>query len=291
MIVETFNYASPRNRMAMWAQVWRARMHRKFAGEIVLLGPFIRPGGCYLDIGANHGRFALELSRAHDGSGRVYSFEPMPYNQRVLERTVRGRKNVVVVETGLSNKNATRDFYVPIRPNGTLIHGSAQLAHPGPAGNVGGLFENCLHVTVEVRRLDGIAGKLGIGPVDFIKMDVQGHERLVLEGGVETLRKSYPTIMMEALPLNDPRLMEGTPNPIEARREHAALLLEEMGYHFFDLDLREDRVWHEKTDAIMDELGRAEKGQDILCWHPEGPQPGSSPPEFGGAFSNTRFGT
>ena len=291
MIVETYNYASPRNRIAMWSQVWRARTRRKFAGEIALLEPFIRPGGCYLDIGGNHGRFALELSRVHGGSGRVYSFEPMPYNQRVLERTVRGRKNVVVVETGLSNENATRDFYVPIRPNGTLMHGSAQLAHPGPAGSAGGLFENCLHLTVEVRRLDGIAERLRIGPVDFIKMDVQGHERHVLEGGVETLRKSYPTIMMEGLPQSDDRLMESTPKPIEAGHGHAAFFLEELGYQFFDLDLREDGRWHGSAKEIVEGLGRAKKAHDILCWHPEGPQPGSSPPEFGAAFLKTRFGT
>jgi hypothetical protein len=48
-------------------------------------------------------------------------------------------------------------------------------------------------VSVETRRLDA----MDIGPVGFIKIDVEGHEQEVLEGASATLERDQPSLLIE----------------------------------------------------------------------------------------------
>jgi hypothetical protein len=53
--------------------------------------------------------------------------------------------------------------------------------------------------------LDKIVRQLRINMIDFIKLDVDGHEYSVLQGGKETLKTYTPKILMEFAPyLYDP---------------------------------------------------------------------------------------
>jgi hypothetical protein len=60
-------------------------------------------------------------------------------------------------------------------------------------------------VSVQRRRGDALLAELGVGRVDFIKIDVEAHEVFVLRGLMNTLQRDRPVITME---WNDPLTIE-----------------------------------------------------------------------------------
>jgi len=50
---------------------------------------------------------------------------------------------------------------------------------------------------IEVRRLDDLAASLDVQAVDFVKMDVEGYERKVIEGGWSTIAANRCVVQLE----------------------------------------------------------------------------------------------
>ncbi len=152
--------------------------------ELDVLGEIVSPGGTAIDVGANQGFFAYAFSRIVD---RVEAFEPNPDYAGFARRMLGARARVH--EVALSNENGTGEFVVPVSEQGTVLHlagnlkqGTAQ--HPGT-----------MRFGVEVRTLDSYAFK----DVRAIKVDVEGSEMEVLEGGRETILRDRPPLIVELL--------------------------------------------------------------------------------------------
>ena len=282
MIVETYQYGSLRNRLARLRQLFRGRFHRKFARDIKLLQAFLPRAGVHFDIGADHGRFALELARQCGKDCRILAFEPLAYNSRVLERLIADRKNVESFRIALSDKEDQLDFYVPLAADGTLDHGGSFVARPDDASEVASSPRVFLHEVVAVERLDHFVERHPVERLDFLKIDVEGHEQSVITGALRVLSKFRPSILME---IHGRLSFRSGFDPCGAVRALANL-----GYRFFDLDRRDEGRWCEQVEEVTEPLRKAQKGHDVLCWHPEGPVPGTPPP-IGIEFSKTRFGT
>ena len=54
-------------------------------------------------------------------------------------------------------------------------------------------------VACQLTTLDSFVKENGIDKIDFIKIDVEGNEKFVLEGGKETLEKYRPLVYTELL--------------------------------------------------------------------------------------------
>ncbi len=104
MIVDTHIESWRTRPLMLVGWTFKTHFHRKFAGDVRLLMPFLPRCGVILDIGANHGRYTLELSRVHSGNCRVLAFEPFDDNYRILSRVTRARKNVECFHTALSDQ-------------------------------------------------------------------------------------------------------------------------------------------------------------------------------------------
>ena len=76
-------------------------------------------------------------------------------------------------------------------------------------------------ITVQTNTLDSFCDSLGLKKLDFLKIDVEGAEHLVLKGGMNTLGRFKPTIVFEA---------NGESLPI------CLSLLSSLGYQFSDLN-------------------------------------------------------
>ena len=73
--------------------------------------------------------------------------------------------------------------------------------------NIGGIHvKQNENGTLLLEKLDNI--KIAEGVVDFIKIDVEGHEFQVLQGAEETLKKYKPTIFVETYPDEKPKVHE-----------------------------------------------------------------------------------
>ncbi|HEX4371980.1 MAG TPA: FkbM family methyltransferase [Puia sp.] len=147
--------------------------------EVAFYRSFLNKCDLIFDIGAYDGhKTAAFLHFAN----RVICCEPDPLNYSILRARFRSDKKVIIQQVALSNTISTKQFF---------IH------HPGSAFNTfDSKWKNILEnegqqkfnetfhfsdgLSVTTTTLDDLIAKFGIP--DFIKIDVEGHEKFVLEG-------------------------------------------------------------------------------------------------------------
>ncbi len=164
--------------------------------ELAAIKDLVLPGQSVLDIGANFGLYTKFLSEAAGPTGHVYAFEPTFDMFRVLRNNVESLQllNTNVFQMACSEIVAELNFYIPKRADGTLNYYEASLEKETVAGE----FEIC---RVPATSLDRFCAAHVIGKVDFMKIDVEGHEIAVLAGAGEILSSHRPKIFIE---VNEP---------------------------------------------------------------------------------------
>lgn len=155
----------------------------------MLTDHFVSAGAVTVDVGASWGLFSYHLARRVGGSGSVYSFEPHPSNGTVLTKLTRARPNVQFRAVAVSDEPGTAQMQVPVFGK-RHVTAQSSIAH-GFDGQGGVRVET---VPVPTVRLDD---ELGDRAVDFIKIDVEGHEISVLRGASAILRKYLPPMLIE----------------------------------------------------------------------------------------------
>jgi FkbM family methyltransferase len=150
----------------------------------------LKPADIFYDVGANIGIFCLLASTIVGPSGRVVAFEPEDNNLVCFRRTLKkGPTNIQLLPLAVGNEDGTMTFD---RRGGAF---SGRLVADREAA-----FDA---IEVQVRSLDGlIAG--GLPPPDLIKIDVEGGEGSVLEGGTALLKRGTCTVLCEMHPGNNP---------------------------------------------------------------------------------------
>jgi FkbM family methyltransferase len=152
--------------------------------ELAVLAGLVPSGGTAVDIGANQGVFAYALSEIAD---RIVAFEPNPDYAAFARWMLRGRAEVY--QLALSDKPGRGTLHVPLSDEGMVLHlaGSLKRTHAQ--------FRDNRTYEVEIRTLDDF----GLTDVRFVKADVEGSEREVLEGARATLERDRPVILLELL--------------------------------------------------------------------------------------------
>jgi FkbM family methyltransferase len=149
----------------------------------------IRRSRCFIDVGANSGIYTV-LGCKINPNVRVVAVEPVPKIYRALANNVT-RNNLDSRVTVLNAALGDSDGKVPFHEAECSTMGS--LAVGGYQGQSGRLIE------VQCRTLDSIVEELNLEP-DFIKIDVEGFEHLVLSGASRVLARFHPRIVLEANP-------------------------------------------------------------------------------------------
>lgn len=146
---------------------------------------FVKRGDVVIDVGANIGYYTVLISKLVGSSGKVIAFEPTRHFADVLRRNIQANRlsNVEVVNFGLSNK--TQDLLIDIGPSSATLH--------SPEG-----FDAIIsHENISLTTLNEFLKQRPPGKIDFIKMDIDGHEPLFFEGAWETLEKYSPIVIFE----------------------------------------------------------------------------------------------
>ena len=153
-------------------------------------------GATILDVGANRGQ-AIASIRSAVADPVLHAVEPNAWLAAYLRK--RWDASVTVYEAALGDRPGTFTLHIP-RYGNTLWDTRASLSPEKPLAFLRAEHfwrydsERCsVEVTeVPVRTLDS----LGIGPA-FIKIDVEGFDRAVVSGGMETIAASLPVILIE----------------------------------------------------------------------------------------------
>jgi FkbM family methyltransferase len=191
-----------------------------------------RPDWVLFDIGANTGYYSM-LFATLAKRGAVHSFEPSELNWHMLTLTaaVNGFKNIHITKAAVSDTRGVASFD---RANDGAY---SSMKHTGRKPS--DLIES-----VATIRLDEYVADQGIGRVDFIKIDVEGAEGLVL-GGISGLLSSETLvpkwIMVE---LVDDNLRSFSTSALEI-----AALLRKAGYQSFTIDANGELVAADIVDT------------------------------------------
>jgi len=138
-----------------------------------------------LDIGANIGCTAIFLG---DIVESVYAFEPSPTTFAFLEKNIlnSGKNNIISQNFGLGAESTrTTLTFSPSNRSGGFVSNQIQVDRD--------------HVTetITIKTLDEVIRLLDIQHIDFIKIDVEGFEKNVICGAMETILINKPVIVLE----------------------------------------------------------------------------------------------
>lgn len=183
--------------------------------EAAFLTHLIQVNSTVLDIGANYGHYAIDMSRICK-KGHVFAFEPVPFTYKVLEKIVShfGCTNITLNHAAVSDKLGTIEMTVPLLDFGAPNTGVAY---------VGGQTE-AAGKSVKVKTI-AIDDLLLPTKVDFIKIDIEGHEPQAFKGMKSLLLKDRPVILIE---FSHPCLNRANSQP----SDFAAFIKNELAYTF-----------------------------------------------------------
>ncbi|QUL39361.1 FkbM family methyltransferase [Erythrobacter sp. JK5] len=158
----------------------------------------LAPCDLAVDIGGNWGQSIYALQR-HAKPGKIVSFEPNPQLAARLKSTFAGDASVEVESCALGDTPGEFDLYLPSY-RGYEYDGLASLDYDSAAKwlnpeRMAAFNAHLLEIQrhrIEVRTLDSY----DLAP-DIVKIDVQGHEEAVIKGGLDTIARSQPVLIIE----------------------------------------------------------------------------------------------
>lgn len=179
-----------------------------FEDEIRFVRRWMRPGMKAADIGASYGLYTLAMALAVGPGGQVWAFEPTPATADCLARTLALNDcgHVALSRAAVSDRAGTVSFSVSALAEQNSVAGAAA------AGTI----------PVPATTLDAVAVEQRWAGIDFVKLDVEGHEMQAIGGGSGLFSDQSPLVMFEIKASDRFEL-----GPLE--------LLAELGYGFYRL--------------------------------------------------------
>lgn len=202
------------------------------------------PEGCrYVEVGANYGYYTLQATCLVGDGGTVTAFEPGPRMYSLLERTIdiNGvHPRTTLHRKAVSDTVGTARFFMK-----QDWHGGCSLYEEFDS------TEDVTEVEVETTTLDeALAGS----KVDFLKIDAEGAEILVL-GGAEKVFEASPDLILMI------EVYAGHWAPVDGDTTVFLRRLRDQGFRFWLVE--EDGTGVESSlDEIID---AATVARDVLC--------------------------
>jgi FkbM family methyltransferase len=159
-----------------------------FEKEPVFLRHWLKPGMTAIDIGANLGVYAIPLARLVASHGQVFAYEPGSAARALLERSGdrNGTGNLHVIAAALSDTERC----------GHLVHGASSELNRLDGGEstepAKGPGE-----AVRITCLDAEETRRSFPPIDFVKIDAEGEEERILDGGEGFFNRHSPLVLFE----------------------------------------------------------------------------------------------
>ena len=180
----------------------------------------LKPGDCYIDVGAHYGYYSMLASTLVGNTGKVISIEPTAASFSLLEENTSDKKNITILHAAAGDSDQKLILY----------------EYPGPYAEYNTVVENAYvnqawakkikpRVTkVDTILLDKLIIDQNITPA-IIKIDVEGSEKSVLNGMKNFLSDHRPIVVMEYL------LSRNHENP----HHQAASFLKSLGFHSYSI--------------------------------------------------------
>ncbi len=147
---------------------------------------FLKEGDYYVDVGANIGDTSLFAAKIVGEKGKVLAFEPIKSLAKQMEKSKKENKlpQLTIINKAISDKEGKALIY----KNKSNI-GASSLTDIGVTGD-----KEEIELTTAKQELDNL------DKIDFIKVDVEGHEEKVFKVLESYILKFKPKIIFEFSP-------------------------------------------------------------------------------------------
>lgn len=156
-----------------------------FEDEIKFVRHMMKPGMKVIDIGANFGLYTLTMANRIGPEGKVWAFEPTSITASFLNESITQNRftNTNLIQAALSN--FTGETSLHSSPHSELNSLSRKLDFHSD------------YETVDLLTLDHCCEEYGWDDIDFVKLDAEGEEINIINGGKEFFQTQSPLIMFE----------------------------------------------------------------------------------------------
>lgn len=219
---------------ALLADFRDSRAMKDGEAEMHLLPDILEAGETACDVGANRGLYTFWLLRL---GVRVLAFEPNPrliHVMRLRFRRAIAKGLLTITACAASDRNGDAMLHVPADASALATVEDAAIARMGSV--------SAEDMSVRLARLDDLVRDT----VDFVKIDVEGHELAVIQGARSLIGRDRPTLLIEA----EERHRPGAVASLRA-------VLEPLGYDGFYFDQGRlhpiegfDPTRHQNIDAL-----------------------------------------
>ena len=194
-----------------------------------LFSTILKPGHVIIDVGANSGLYSIFYSKLVGERGKVYAFEPDKNTYSMLQENVKlnNCRNVLTYNFALSNKESKVEMV-------SFNHKDLKLQGGDSFKYIKEITRDNLdadNVTMDAFKLDDLEGLNIISKINFIKVDVEGAELLVLQGSINTILKHKPVIVFE--------LSGAWTNRFNYKPYQLLVFLNELGYEMEEYDFQQ----------------------------------------------------
>ncbi len=155
-----------------------------FEDEIKFIRTLIKPGMKIIDIGANYGCYAMTAAKLIGERGRLWAFEPASSTAGFLAESIstNGFKNTTLIKAALSDHKGAAEL---------SLDANSELNSITTASSSG------QSESVPLMRLDDCIKSYQWDQIDFVKMDAEGEEIHILDGGSKFFNQFSPLVMFE----------------------------------------------------------------------------------------------
>ena len=161
-------------------QIWEEHMHNIFK-------QYVNKDSIVIECGCHIGTHAIPLASL---CKTFYGFEPMPNTYNILNKNMKLNNitNSIIFKKGVADKEGISHYcWIPENnPGGSGLNNN-------PMGKPNWISLTNQNIEVELTTID----LLQLDKLDFMKIDVEGYETLVINGAINTIQKCKPVIIME----------------------------------------------------------------------------------------------
>ncbi|HEY5921526.1 MAG TPA: FkbM family methyltransferase [Kofleriaceae bacterium] len=203
-----------------------------------------------VDVGAKVGMYTYRI-RAR--SSNVIAFEPNPLFCRMLHKVLKGERTRIE-QVACSRTRGTAVMRMPFDRRGVAQFGRSTIDAANPLQHE--RVARVETIEVETRTLD----EYDLSNVGFIKIDVEGHELAVLDGGARTIEGQRPNLLVEC---NDDHQPGGVAALVDWLRGRDYCVVFLSGRQILDAD-RYDREEHWTKHTIENFIAIPSARDDIM---------------------------
>lgn len=203
--------------------------------EFIFIEKLSKKGDVILDIGANVGVYSIWFDKCINGEGKIFAFEPDLNNFQKIQYNLKLNNNppsIKLYDSAVSNSNGYIEFFSGLDEQSSISFATDQ---------------NLQSIKVKTVTLDDFCEQNSISEINYLKIDVEGAEYLVLEGANAML--SSQSIRIIQLELNDHI------SNFNIKIEDVVNMMEKKGYKLYRLLDKLYPIVLENYDVLLEESG------------------------------------